>query len=154
MPLRRFFLISLMMSCLLTLFFAPLATPRHARALSHNANDAITITSQTNSVHFPDSITFNVSASDASSTFVAAAIVVDIHGNGGPETHPLSIANAARTVRLTWNENTRGNNFLPPNSTVDYFWRFTDKAGDTFVEPMQQLTTTDTRFNWHHLTQG
>src|ERR1700730_12731270 len=154
MPLRRFFLISLMMSCLLTLFFAPLATPRHARALSHNANDAITITSQTYSVHFPDSITFNVSASDANSTFVSASIVVNIHSSAGVESHPLSIANSLRALRLTYKQDTSGNNFMPAGSAVYYFWRVTDKAGDTFGELMQQITTVDTRYNWQHLTLG
>jgi len=154
MSLRRFFLVASMLFSLLALFFAPLLAPRHALALSHTANDAITITSQTNSVHFPDSIAFTVSANDANSTFVAATIVVNIHSNGGPESHSLPVPNAARIVRLTWNESTSGNNFLPPNSTVYYFWRFTDKAGDTFTEPMQQLTTVDTRFNWNHLTRG
>ena len=154
MSLRRFFLVLLMMSCLLILFFAPLANPRHAQALSNNANDAITITSQSYSVHFPDSITFNVSASDANSTFVAASIVVDIHTNAGVESHPLSIANSLRALRLTYKQDMSGNNFMPAGSIVYYFWRFTDQAGDTFVEPMQQLTTIDTRFNWQHLKQG
>src|ERR1700686_3886184 len=154
MSLRRFFLVLLMTSCLLTLFFAPLATPRHALALSNIANDAITITSQSYSVHFPDSITFNVSASDANSTFVSASIVVNVHSSAGVESHPIQIANSLRALRLNWKQDTSGNNFMPAGSAVYYFWRFTDQAGDTFVEPMQQLTTVDTRFNWQHLTQG
>jgi Peptidase MA superfamily len=154
MSLRRFFLISLMASCLLTLFFAPLATARHALALSNIPNDAITITSQSYSVHFPDSITFNVSASDASSTFVSASINVTIHSSVGVESHPVPIANSLRALRLTWKQDTSGNNFMPAGSAVYYSWRFTDQTGDTFAEPVQQLTTVDTRFNWQHLTQG
>jgi Peptidase MA superfamily len=154
MSLRRFFLVLLMTSCLLTLFFAPLATPRHALALSTIANDAITITSQSYSVHFPDSFTLNVSVSDANSTFVSASIVVNIHSSAGVESHAIAIANSLRALRLTWKQDTSGNNFIPAGSAVYYFWRFTDQAGDTFVEPMQQLTTVDTRFNWQHLTQG
>ncbi len=154
MSLRRFFLVFFMMSCLLMLFFAPLATPRHAQALTNTANDAITITSQSYSVDFPASITFKASVSDADSTFVAASIVVNIHSSAGVESHPLPIANSQRTLRLTWQQDTSGNNFMPPGTTIYYFWRFTDQAGDTFVEPMQQLTTVDTRFNWQHLTQG
>ncbi len=154
MSLRRFILVLFMMSCLLTLFFAPLATPRHAQALSNTANDAITITSQSYSVHFPDSITFKASVSDANSTFVAASIVVNIHSSAGVESHPLPIAASLRALRLTWKQDTSGNNFMPAGSAIYYFWRFTDKAGDTFVEPMQQLTTVDTRFNWQHLKRG
>jgi Peptidase MA superfamily len=154
MSLRRFFLVLPMISCLFTLFFAPLATLRHAGALSTNANDAITITSQSYSVHFPDSITFNVSSNDANSTFVLAFIVVDTHSNAGAQSHPLPIANSLRALRLTWKQDTSGNNFMPAGSIVGYSWHFTDKAGDTFEEPMQQLTTVDTRYNWQHLTLG
>ena len=151
MPLRRFFLALLMIITLLALFFAPLATPRRALAF---ANDAITITSQAYSVHFPNSITFTASASDANSTFVAATIVVNLRSAAGPEPYPVPIGNSLRTLRLTWKVSTSGDNFLPPGSDVFYYWRFTDKAGDTYVEPMQQLTTIDTRFNWQHLSQG
>jgi len=151
MPLRRFFLALLMIVTLLALFFAPLATPRRTLAF---ANDAITITSQAYSVHFPDSITFTASASDANSTFVAATIVVNLRSAAGPESYPVPIGNSLRTLRLTWKVSTSGDNFLPPGSDVFYYWRFTDKAGDTYVEPMQQLTTIDTRFNWQHLSQG
>lgn len=151
MSLRRFSLALLILFSSLALFLMSLATPRHALALS---NDAITITSHSNSVHFPDSITFNASASDANSTFVSAKIVVNLHSDAGPETHPLPIANSLHTLHLTWKESTSGNNFLPPGSVVFYYWRFTDKANDTFIEPMQQLTTVDTRFNWQHLSKG
>ncbi|HLX55426.1 MAG TPA: peptidase MA family metallohydrolase [Ktedonobacteraceae bacterium] len=151
MSLRRFPVALLMISSLLILFLMPLAAPRHALALS---NDAITITSQSNSVQFPDAITFNVSASDAASTFVSATIVVDLYGAQGAETHALPITGSLHTLRLTWKENTTGNSFLPPGSPVNYYWQFSDKAGDTFNQSLQQITTIDTRFNWQHLSQG
>src|SRR5579859_194576 len=153
MSLRRFLLVLLLMFCLLTLFFTPLATPRHAQAFSFHASDAITITSQSYIVHFPNSITFNVTASDANSTFVDASITVNIHTDGA-ESHPVAFSGSLRTLHLTWTQDTSGNNFMPAGSTVYYYWRFTDKANDTFVEPMQQLTTVDTRFSWQHLTRG
>lgn len=153
MSLRRFLLVLLLMFSLLTLFFASLATPRQAQAFSFHASDAITITSQSYVVHFPNSIVFNVTASDANSTFVDASITVNIH-TAGAESHPRPVSGTQRTLQLSYTQDMTGNNFLPPGSTVYYFWRFSDKAGDTFVEPMQQLTTVDTRFNWQHLTRG
>ena len=153
MPLRRFLLTSFMMSCLLTFFFSPLAAPRHVQALSIHASDAITITSQSYVVHFPGSIIFNVSASDANSTFVDASITVNIHAVG-VESHPISFSGSPRTLRLTWTQDISGNNFMPAGSIVSYSWRFSDKAGDIFTEPLQQLILVDTRFNWQHLTRG
>lgn len=154
MSLRRFLLVLLLMFCLLTLFFAPLATPRKAQAFSLHASDAITITSQSSVVHFPNSIIFYATASDANSTFVDASITVNIHTSAGVESHPLSIPNSRRTLSLTWTQDTSGSNFMPAGSTIYYFWRFSDQAGDVFTEPIQQLTTVDTRFNWQHLARG
>ena len=76
MFLRRICLLSLLSACLLIFFLAPATFHRRALALS---TDAITITSQTNSVNFPNSITFNVNASDRTSTIVSATFVVNIH---------------------------------------------------------------------------
>src|SRR5690349_13702867 len=100
MSLRRFLLVLLLMFSLLTLFFTPLATPRQAQALSTGANDAITITSQSYVVHFPTSIIFNVSASDANSTFVDASITVNIHTQAGVESHPVAFNGSPRALRL------------------------------------------------------
>ena len=154
MSLRRFLLVLLLLFCLLTLFFTPLATPRHAQALSIHTSDAITITSQSYVVHFPNSITFTISASDANSTFVDASITVNIHTVASMEPHDLPIASSRHSLQLTWTQDTSGNNFMPPGSIIYYNWRFSDKAGNTFAEPLQQLTTVDTRFNWQHLTHG
>ena len=154
MSLRRFLLVLLLMFSVLTLFFVPLATPRQARALPTNPNDAITITSQTYVVHFPNSIIFNVTASDANSTFVDASITVNIHSNAAVELHPVAFSGSRRTLPLSYRQDISGNNFMPAGSIVYYFWHFTDNAGNTFTEPMQQLTLVDTRFNWQHLTSG
>ena len=151
MSLRRFSLALLMIASFLALFLSPLAAARHVQALS---NDAISITSQSNAVNFPSAITFNVSARDASSTFISATIVVNLHGNQGPETHALPVTGSLHTLNLTWKESTSGNNFLPPGSSVNYYWQFADKAGDRYVQPQQLVTTVDTRFSWQHLSQG
>ncbi len=154
MSLRRFLLVLLLMCCVLTLFFAPLLTPRHAQAFSPRASDAITITSQSYVVHFPNSITFNVSASDTSSTFVDASITVNIHTAASIVPHDVPISGSRHILSLSWTQDTSGNNFMPAGSIIYYNWRFSDKAGTTFAEPVQQLTTVDTRFNWQHLTSG
>ena len=154
MSLRRFLLVLLLIPCLLILFFATLAAPRRAQALSIHASDAITITSQSYVVHFPNSIAFTVSASDADSAFVDASIIVNIHSNAGAESHPVAFSGSPRSLRLTWTQDTSGNNFVPAGTAIYYYWRFSDTAGDIFVEPMQQLTTVDTRFSWQHLTSG
>ncbi len=154
MLLRRFLLVLLLMFCVLTLFFAPSPSLRHAQALSTSANDAITITSQSYIIHFPNSIIFNVTASDANSTFVDASITVNIHSNASIELHPVAFSGSRRMLQLSYPQDISGNNFMPAGSTVSYSWHFTDKAGNIFTEPLQQFTLIDTRFTWQHLTRG
>ena len=151
MFLRRICLSSLLTACLLIFFLAPVTFHRRALALS---TDPITITSQTNSVHFPNSITFNVNASDRTSTIVSATFVVNIHSFEGTEAHKIPITTPLHIVSLRWQEDTSGSKFIPPGTMVYYHWEFADKAGGTYVEPQQALTTVDTRFPWQHLTSG
>lgn len=153
MSLRRFLLVLLLLFCGL-LFSGLVATPRQARASSLHASDAIAITSQSSVVHFPNSITFTVSASDANSTFVDASITVNIHTVASTVPHDVPISGSPRTLHLSWTQDTSGNNFMPAGSIIYYTWSFRDKAGNTFAEPLQQLTMVDTRFSWQHLTRG
>src|SRR5579859_174803 len=151
MSLRRFLLVLLLLFC--ALFVGSLATPRQVQASSLHVSDAITITSQSSVVHFPNSITFTVSASDASSTFVDASITVDINTVASTLPHDVPISGSSHTLHLSWTQDTSGNNFMPAGSIIYYTWRFSDKAGNTFAEPLQQLTMVDTRFTWQHLTR-
>ncbi len=155
MPLRQCRRIILCVCSLAVLFLLsalPVATSHHAQALS--SDSSITITSQSTSTYFPNSITFNVSARDSSSPIVSAEIVVDLLNYNGPETHQVPLGTPQRSVTLKYNENTSGDNFIPPGTTIHYFWRFADSAGTTYIQPQQQLTTVDTRFAWQHLNRG
>jgi hypothetical protein len=80
--------------------------------------------------------------------------VIDLQNNNGPETHVVSYGAPQRTIRLSYQESTTGDNFVPPGTSITYFWRFADAAGNTFSQPQQLLTTIDTRFAWQHLNKG
>jgi hypothetical protein len=148
---RRHFTWPLMfILCLLATFLVPLTSPQHALA----STNPITITSQSTADSFPDSLTFNATASDPSSNIVSASIMVNLGSYSGPENHDLTISSPGHTLSLQWKENTTGNNFVPPGTIVYYFWHFTDASGNGYFQPQQQLVTIDTRFNWQHLNQG
>lgn len=142
--------------CSLAVFFLlsalPVATSHHALALS--SDSSITITSQSTSTNFPSSITFNVSARDSSSPIVSAEVVVDLSNYNGPETHQVPLGTPQRSVTLKYIENTSGDNFISPGTTINYYWRFADSAGTIYIQPQHLLTTVDTRFSWQHLNQG
>ena len=149
---RRIIVFICGLAALFLLSALPVATSRHALALS--SASSITITSQSTSTKFPNSITFNVSARDSSSPIVSAEIVVDLQNYNGPETHQVPLGITQRSVTLSYKADTSGDNFIPPGTTVNYYWRFADSAGTTYIQPQQQLTTVDTRFAWQHLNQG
>ena len=152
MPRRRFSWPLAFILCLLATFILPITSPHRALALS--SVNPITITSQSTADSFPDSLTFNVTASDPSSNIVSAYIMVDLSSYSGPETHGFPINTPRHTLSLQWKESTTGNSFIPPGTIVTYFWHFTDASGNSYFQPQQQLVTTDTRFSWQHLKQG
>ncbi|HEV2581211.1 MAG TPA: hypothetical protein VGT44_10210, partial [Ktedonobacteraceae bacterium] len=89
----------------------------------------IITSSPSNSINFPNSITFKITASDSSSNIVSADLVVDLQNNNGPETHVVAFGAPQHTIRPVFQENTTGNNFVPPGATITYYWRFDDAAG-------------------------
>src|SRR5579864_4012048 len=141
--------------CLVVLYLMlaiPLASQHRALALS--SDSSISITAQSTSVNFPNSITFNVSATDSNSNITTAEIIINLQSFSGPETDQVKISAPQRSIKLQWIEKTTGDNFVPPGTDINYFWRFTDSAGTTYFQPQQSLTTSDTRFSWQHLSQG
>lgn len=151
MVLRRTLLSSVLLCCLLALFALPFASPLHALS---SDQQPLTISAQATSVHFPTSVTFNATATDSASNIVSASITVNLNTGVGFDLHPVTIKTPARTEHLTWYLDTSGNNFLPAGTTIDYYWKLSDALGNTYSQPQQELTTTDTRFTWQHLNSG
>jgi peptidase MA superfamily protein len=152
MRLRRFYISLFIAFGLFTFFLSPIAAPGHAHGLAYS--NPITVTSRTNTVHFPTYIDLQASANDPVSTINRASIVIDFSAVGGQEIHPIAISKPGNTISVSWREDTTGGHFVPPGTRVDYFWEFWDSAGNTLTDTQQQFTTIDTRFSWHHLTQG
>ena len=153
MPLRRVYFPLLVTLCLSIFLLSFVIAPRYAHALALPA-DPITITSQTYTVHFPNSIDFNVTANDPVSTIVKANIDIDLSVNVPQEIHPVPISKTAHMISLSWHEDTGGSYFIPPGTQVTYSWQFWDRAGNALADAQQQFNTTDTRFNWQYLTRG
>ncbi len=153
MPLRRLYSLLPLALCLSILFLSFVIAPRYARALA-SSSSPITITSRTYAVHFPNSIDINVSANDPGSTIAKASIDIDLSADAQQEIHTVPINQAAHTISLSWHEDTSGSHFIPPGTQVTYFWQIWDSTGNALTDTQQQFYTTDTRFNWQHLTQG
>lgn len=116
----------------------------------------ITITSQSYSIHYPDFIDFTVSANDSAGTISSATISI-IFGSQQDQEQDSGTARAslpAHAVTLHFKESTTGGNFHPAGTPVSYSWQIIDNLGNTYTGPLQQLTTIDSRFSWHQLSQG
>lgn len=139
---------------LLVVMFAPVVFSMPAFAASSTAH-AITITSETGTVHFPQSIDFQMSAQDSSAIINKAIIYIQYGPDsiGTSAQHVVAIT-PGHTISVTWVEKTTGDNFVPPGTPVSYSWVLSDSAGHSFTGSQQQFRTVDTRFPWQHLSSG
>jgi hypothetical protein len=143
----RFFLVCFGI-CFLSLL-APFVHSSQAQATS----DPITVTSQTTTIRFPQSIDFQLSANDSSSPIVQATIVLKVAGDDQQQ-QTLTPKPPTRAVTLHWHKATTGNQFEPVGTFVTYYWVLRDQASNVYMGALQTLTQVDTRFNWQHLSQG
>ncbi len=147
----------LLIYCLLAVLLASVLFSAQALAAFSTSN-AISVTSQTDTVNFPKSIAFQMRAQDSSALINKAMIFVRYGFNGmtgylTQHTGSVSIR-PGHTITASWVENTTGDNFSPPGTLVSYYWLLYDSAGNSYTGGQQQFRTVDTRFPWQHLTQG
>jgi hypothetical protein len=114
----------------------------------------ITVTSQTETLAFPESIDFRMRAQDSSSTISQATIYLRYNNDGYLERHDVPLQTAQKTIQATWHENTTSNYYSAVGTIITYYWRITDTVGSIHNTQPQSFTVTDTRFQWQHLTQG
>ena len=147
---RHFHLLRFLLACLFLSAFSPVLFSTSALAFA----DPITVTSQTDTLNFPKSIDFQMSARDASSTITQATLFIMYNTEGYQEQHVVSVNPPTRVTTLHWHEEITSNNFTPPGTKVNYYWKVEDSANNTHTDNPQQFQVTDTRFVWLHATQG
>ncbi len=131
--------------------FSPLLVPARVFA----ATNPITVSSQGDTVNFPKSIDFQITAYDASRSISQATIFIKyIDEDGYQEQHQVKAPSAAPAITLSWHEDTEGSAFAPPGTRVSYHWQLLDAAGNEYTSQDQNFTVTDSRFSWQHTSQG
>lgn len=148
---RHVILLAILWLCMLLL--SSVVFPRAAFA----ASSPITVTSQTDTIHFPNYIDFEISAKDASNTITGATISIAFNVPGYRQQllhNTVPIDHPTQTVTLSWRQNTSGNNFYPPGTPVSYNWQLQDSGGYVYSDTTQNFTTVDSRFTWQQLSQG
>lgn len=153
--MTRFPLLLLCFYSVLFAAFGAFSAPAYA------ASNPFTVTSRSQTVHFPDYIDLNLMVRDSASPITQATIVVSYivnatYGDEQTVTHSvLTPTNrAGQVVALHDREDTTSNSFVTPGTSIQYHWELQDQAGHMLTDTSQQFVTVDTRFSWHHLAQG
>ena len=118
----------------------------------------ITIIAQADTVHFPTSIDFTLTANDSANAITSATIYItykDVPFGGDGGSYSVPISKPAQRVTLDYHDDTSQiSNFHSPGTPIEYYWVLQDSASRQFVDLPQDFSTVDTRFSWQHLTQG
>jgi hypothetical protein len=152
MLVRRIRLASLRLTLALSLAVvasAALGLSAHAQ----RAANPITITAQSQSIHFPNYIDYQLSVTDTTTKIVGATIHLTLDTTGDQESQSMSFT-PAQTLTLHWREDTSGDNFLIPGTPIAYYWEITDELANVNNSTVVHFTTADTRFTWQSLSQG
>jgi hypothetical protein len=130
--------------------------PTTFSATAHAASNVIQVTSQTDSVAFPKSIDFRISAIDSSSNIVQAMVyVASDDATHSIQNTPYTVPfRHARTISIDYRDDISGNNFITPGTPMQYYWLLQDSAGNTYTGATQYFMLIDSRFSWQHLTTG
>ncbi|HLX40749.1 MAG TPA: peptidase MA family metallohydrolase, partial [Ktedonobacteraceae bacterium] len=124
---------------------------------AHASGTPITITSETDSVHFPTSIDFQVKVVDTADPITQATFYITYYDQSGalPESRNVQVAHPGKALTLSWHEDTSNSStFHEAGTPVDYSWNFQDSAGNQYAGISKKFTMIDTRFSWQHTPQG
>src|SRR5438105_654996 len=149
---RSIYFLRLLILCLCGSFLLVMAFSARAFA----AGAPITITYQADTVHFPNSIDFTMTANDRDVPITQATLFLTFKDtpDAVPEQDNVTISHPAKSITLQWHENTSGENFHSPGTPVEYYWELQDGLNNQYFEPPQDFITIDTRFSWQHLSLG
>lgn len=118
-------------------------------------SDTITITSQNHTIAFPNSITFQMSATDTTSNIINATLSLKFGENGLLEQRSVPVPTPAQHVALRWQEDTTKNtSFTPTGTNIYYIWKLQDSVGNSYVDIQHSFMVVDNRFAWQHLNAG
>lgn len=123
-------------------------------SLHTHADSPITITTAPAvQNHFPDELTFTISAKD--SVPITDAVLHYTLLPDGVGVLARGEFDKGTDVQVTYHMRSNGNPlYLPPGREISYSWELTDANGGKLTTGQMKTTFTDTRFQWKTLTAG
>jgi hypothetical protein len=140
--------IRLFIFALLSLFLCSLAVPVHAQA-------GITIVSDTITLAFPDSATFQ--AEFQAGTNITSAVLeygVDQLTCGTVVAKAFPAFTPAADVKVEWTWQMQQSGSLPPGASIWWQWQVQDASGAQFTSPKQTKLWLDSVHNWLVISGG
>ena len=114
----------------------------------------LTVTANTATVKFPDSVDFHLAATSPSPVDTAQIEVKTgalTCGGGSTRAAPDKFT-AGASITADWTWELRQTGALPPGTVVSWSWDAHTAAGQTLSTPEQQVTLDDTAHSWQKLT--
>lgn len=92
---------------------------------------------------------FTLNAKSSAGDITEGRVFFQPIGSGARISEPVEFDQAAEVkLEQEWNMQ---KNRIPPGAKIEYFWRLTDSAGNTFDTPKQHFVPLDPRFDWKTL---
>lgn len=130
-----------------------LAMPLLLPATAAVGQEAIRVTDQTVDYNFRDQLTFTLAA-ESDAEFAEVDLYYRIVGRPATSRNAaeLTPASPAATVAAEFKlDQTKPENYFPPGTELEYWWKITDVAGNELKTDRQTLLYLDNRYDWQKL---
>ncbi len=149
---RRLLLFAFPLYLCINIFYLFLAAPTASAA-----TDPIMVTSNTSTLHFPRSITYQLEATDTASLLVHALLSIKFNSRlSYNHEYSVQLSSPAHTALFTWDEDLTNSaaDFPPVGTQITYYWIITDAASHSYTDTPRTFQVLDNRFSWQQDTQG
>ncbi len=118
------------------------------------STSTISILSETQTVRYPSSMTFQLQASDSTGSISSAHLIIEVPPEGIHHDITVPVTQPGPQIALNYTYDASGD-YLPPFTPVTYHWVLGDSnQQNTLTGATQQFDFEDTRFTWSHLSQS
>ena len=116
------------------------------------AGDNIRVVSSDREVHFPGEVLFDLEV-EAEAEIVEVTLYHRV-APSGTWTYAYPAMTPSRRVETRFNLSVSGISYLPPGTTLEYYYSIRDAHGNILETEPETLVYVDDRFRWQNLTAG
>ncbi len=114
------------------------------------AQDSIKIVDQSWEAEFRESLTFNLKA-ESQAKIVEVDLLYQIVGQLATSRNQADFTPGTRVEAKFTLDQTKPENYMPPGTELQYWWKIVDEAGHELRTEKQQILYLDNRYDWQKL---